>query len=168
MAGSAAFAGDLLKDVLKISGDHLSASGAFVVVGQARSVVGDVEVDPGEDKGMLSHVDKLNEDHFDILMVDNDWKIIPRDDLLFKAIPKLNKKRAIIIMDNYGSPACFPVTYSWSMERFISELLDDKWQGEEFNSIWWGGLGTRIFHKGFFEKKVIKENKKGSARWFKI
>ena len=122
----------------------------------------------GDGEGMLNHVDKLQDGSFDVLMVDNDWKIIPRDDLLFKSISKLNKEKAIIVLDNYGSPACFPVTHLWTMEQFISELLDEKWNGEEFNSIWWGGLGTRIFHKGFFERKVIKENKRGSARWFKI
>ena len=119
---------------------------------------------------MLSEVDAL-EDTFDVLLVDNDWKIIPRDDLLVKAISKLNKDKALIILDNYGSPACFPVSFDWSIEKFIFNIFpvhSKGWIGEEFNSIWWGGLGTRIFHKGFFERKIIKENENRSARWFKI
>ncbi len=39
--------------VFKICGYHLSAACAFVVVGEARSVVGDVEIDPGEDSASL-------------------------------------------------------------------------------------------------------------------
>jgi len=117
---------------------------------------------------MLSYIDELPDEHFDVLLVDNDWKIIDRDAVLVKAIPKLKKDKALIVLDNYGSPACFPQSHLWSMDEFIATLLDDEWQGEEFNSIWWGGLGTRIFFKGFFDRHVIKENAKGSARWFKI
>jgi hypothetical protein len=102
---------------------------------------------------------------FDVAFIDNDWKFARRDDIFERVAPKIkNKKQGIVVFDNYGSPGCFPKLYNKTPQEVIDEYLGEGWVGEDYDSIFWGGLGTRIFHKGIVEKKVFDS----TARWYSL
>jgi hypothetical protein len=97
-------------------------------------------------------------------LVDNDWKIARRDEVFFKTIPKLRKDKAIVIFDNYASTGCFPTLDKHSPQQIIDEYLGEGWQGEDYPSIFWGGIGTRVFHKGITEMRYMEN----SCRWINL
>jgi len=99
---------------------------------------------------LLKMFDKL--ENIDVALVDNAWKVIRRDEVFEAIVPKMSKEKAIIVWDNYASPGCFPRLYNWSAQDVIDEYLGDGWVGEDYDSIFWGGIGTRIFHKGIVEQ----------------
>lgn len=117
-----------------------------------------------------NHINNIKDGRFNCALIDNKWKIMGRDEVLQKIIPKLNEK-AIIVLDNYGSEASFRESYDLTIEEFIEKYLDSEWMGEEFNSTFWGGLGTRIFHRNIIKKVNVlipSSNTIHAAKWFNV
>ena len=116
-------------------------------------------------KGLIEEVE---DGRFNCALIDNKWKIMSRDEALDIMIPKMAEK-AILVLDNYASEASFPDSYNLTINEFIDKKLDSSWIGEEFNSSYWGGLGTRIFHRNIVKRADIlipNSNTIHVARWF--
>lgn len=109
---------------------------------------------------LFDQIEKLKSD-IGCVLIDNDWKIARRDDIFFKVIPKLRKDKAVIIFDNYASTGCFPKLDHHTPQQIIDEYLGEGWIGEDFDSTFWGGAGTRVFHKGIIKKLYVQN----SCRW---
>lgn len=119
---------------------------------------------------LISYIDKIKVGKFNCALIDNNWKVLGRDEILKKVINKLNRK-SIIVLDNYGSEASFRESYNTTIDEFIKKYLDKEWIGEEFNSSFWGGLGTRIFHRNIVKKVnplIPSSNKIHSAKWISV
>lgn len=94
------------------------------------------------EKQIFNGIEKLGD--FDVAFVDNDWKFCRRDVIFKKIAPIMkDKEQAIIIFDNYGSPGCFPTLYDKSPQEIIDEYLGEGWVGEDYDSIFWGGIGYK-------------------------
>lgn len=158
--GSTLFLADRCKSVLSI--EHNEAWKTKVE--EHLKPQDNVKIKILKDHEYSGFLNNLNYD-FDVAFVDNAWKHCRRDFIFKKIAPKIkDKKQGIVIFDNYGSPGCFPELYDKTAQEIIDEYLGKGWIGEDYDSIFWGGLGTRIFHKGIVEKKVYKN----TARWYSL